>query len=236
MAHAMDLTGQQYHYLTALYRVENNHQGKPRWRCRCVCGREVNVSASDLKKKKYPTMSCGCMKRRLIGEGTRTHGMSKHPAWAVWHSMKQRCLSSNHQAYHNYGERGITVCPEWLQSFDNFWRDMGPTYLPGMDLDRIDNNQGYSPNNCRWVSRKETNRNKRSNRLINSPLGIMTVSELCEKTGIGETTMLYRLDHNWPPELLCAKPDVRNLCTTSKIVVRGTDSQYSIQSPVNSTL
>ena len=103
---------------------------------------------------------------------------------------------------------------------------MGPTWKKGLELDRIDNDKGYGPENCHWVTRKENTRNTRKSRIVNSPLGRITVGELSEKTGIGVTTLLYRLDHNWPTESLCIPPDVRNKSTISGIVVRGTDSQF----------
>ena len=225
----IDLSGNRYGYLTVLERAENNKRGQTCWRCLCFCGDEIVVPASELKKPNREYMSCGCMKDLTIAMKKRTHGMSRHPAWGVWHSMKQRCLDPGHPAYHNYGGRGITVCDRWLKSFENFWEDMGPTWKKGLDLDRIDNNIGYMPENCRWTERKLNNRNRRINRIIDSPLGRMTVSELSEKTGIGVTTLLYRLNHGWPIESLCILPDFRNMSTTSGIVVRGIDSLYGTQ-------
>ena len=110
---------------------------------------------------------------------------------------------------------------------------MGPTYQKGLELDRINNEEGYYPGNCRWVSRKINSRNKRDSRLVDSPFGRITVAELSEKTGIGVTTLLYRLDHSWPIELLCIPPDVKNKFTTSGIVARGTGLQYTIKNPEN---
>lgn len=221
-----DLTGQTFHFLTVLKRAENTKQGKTQWLCRCVCGKETIVPAGDLTRKKYPTKSCGCMSKHLISEHQKTHGMSRHPAWAVWHSLKQRCLDPNHPAYHNYGGRGITVCQEWQDSFERFWADMGSSYHPGLEIDRIDNSRGYCAENCRWTTRKINSRNKRTNRVIDTPYGKMTVAALAELTGIGVTTLLYRLDHGWPAEYLCVPPDFKNEYTTSGIAVRGTDFVY----------
>ena len=207
-----DLTGQQFHYLTVIERAENTKQGKTQWLCKCVCGKMVIVAASDLKKKRHPHKSCGCMGKELVAEANSTHGMSKHPAFGVWHSMKQRCEDPNHPAFHNYGGRGITVCRRWQSSFENFWEDMGPTYRQGLDLDRIDNDKGYSPENCRWTSRKINCRNRRCSRYVDSVYGRRNVAELSEMTGIRENTLLYRLQIGFPTELLCIPPD-----TTSKI-------------------
>ena len=164
------------------------------------------------------------MRYRLIGLARTSHGMSHHQAFGVWHSMKQRCMDPNHQAYHNYGARGITVCDRWVDSFENFWADMGPTWEKGLDLDRIDNNAGYSPENCHWTSRKRNCRNKRNTRMIETPYWQLPLSAAAELTGIGETSLLYRMDHGWPVESLFVMPDFRHMSTTSGIVVRGTDS------------
>ena len=229
MPRVVDLAGRRLHYLTVLSRAENTKQGKAQWLCQCVCGVQKVIPTRNLTSKKSPVKSCGCMRGQLISEALKQHGMSHHPAFGVWHSMKQRCQDPNHPAYHNYGGRGITVCKEWAESFEAFWRDMGPTYQRGLDLDRINNSEGYRPGNCRWTTRKINTRNKRTNRVIDTPYGRMTVSTLAELTGIGETTLLYRLDHGWPTEFLCMKPDFRNQSTTFGIAVRGTDSPFGME-------
>lgn len=85
--------------------------------------------------------------------------------------MKRRCLDPNHPAYHNYGGRGITVCPEWVESFESFWETMGPTWKKGLDIDRIDNSSGYSPSNCHWATRPVNSRNKRTS-VVAGSLGL----------------------------------------------------------------
>lgn len=222
-----DLTGRRFNSLTVIRRAPNDKRGKPRWVCKCDCGTETTYAARDLKRGNL--YSCGCQRSRRISEKNKTHGMSRHPAWAVWHSMKQRCMDPNHKAWKNYGGRGITVCGRWAESFEAFWEDMGPTYQPGLEIDRIDNNRGYEPGNCRWTTRKVNARNRRTNILVTTEYGTTTVSELAELTGIGETTLLYRIQHGWPEAALTTPPNVRNWYTTSGIAVRGTASQLSQQ-------
>ena len=146
--------------------------------------------------------------------------MSEHPVWAVWHSMKQRCTDPNHKAWANYGGRGITVCKRWLKSFAAFWEDMGPTYKPGLELDRKDNNAGYSPENCRWVTRKENAQNKR----CSLRKGKESVTEMAKRSGISRSTLYYRIHHGVPDELLLTPPDTKNRFSTSSTADRDTSS------------
>jgi len=84
---------------------------------------------------------------------SKKHGLSYHPLYPIWNAMKQRCTNPNNAGYKYYGERGISVCKRW-GSVKNFIDDMSATHWIGADLDRINNNKGYSPNNCRWTTRK----------------------------------------------------------------------------------
>lgn len=179
------------------------------WEIRCKCGQMFTAVGSEFTRGNV--RSCGCLRKE---RAHRTHGMSKHPAYAVWRSMMDRCRLPTHQAWKNYGGRGITVCPRWSE-FQNFWEDMGPTYRKGLTLDRRDNEQGYTPENCHWVTFKENSRNRRSSRFIDTPWGRMTVSEASERSGVGNTTLLYRLGKGLTGNSLFVKPDSKNQFTTS---------------------
>lgn len=208
---ARDLTGLRVGYLTAV-----SYQGSDGrdsiWLLRCDCGKEITMPASEYTKQHQRGVlaSCGCKKRESIGRKNTKHGMSKHPAFAVWRSLIDRCTLPSHQAWKNYGGRGITVCERWRTSFENFWADMGETYQPGLTLDRRDNNGNYEPGNCRWVSARQQCRNKRGNRFIETPWGTLTVAEAAQKANIGVTTLHYRLNACVAQDRLFDKPDIRN--------------------------
>ena len=165
MPRALDITGQKSGYLTAI-RCLSSGKGRV-WLIRCECGNEQEMLVKRFKQGDM--LSCGCKRSELLSKAhkgqptpwTTAHGLSRHPAYFVWRSMKNRCQLPTHQAWKNYGARGITVCPEW-ESFEQFWADMGPTYQPGLSIDRIDNDAGYYPTNCRWATVEVQSNNRRT--------------------------------------------------------------------------
>lgn len=127
-----------------------------RWRCVCDCGAETVTFQGQLLSGR--AQSCGCLKR----DNLTRHGGSYSRLYRIWRGMKQRCLNPRNKRYADYGGRGVTICDAWID-FAGFQRDMGEP--PGDDwtLDRIDNDLGYQPGNCRWATRSEQQRNKRAN-------------------------------------------------------------------------
>lgn len=110
----------------------------------------------------------------------------------VWNGMRQRCNNPNTVNYPRYGGRGITVCERWGK-FNNFYEDMGLSYEPGLTLDRIDNSLGYTPENCRWVTAKQNNNNKRNNRLVTINGETKTLTQWCESLGLRRGTVNQRI-------------------------------------------
>ena len=208
---AKDITGLRVGYLTAL-RYHGSDGKQSLWVVRCDCGAEKLMPASEMKKQaaRGIVASCGCKRRESISARRTQHGMSKHPAYAVWRSMCDRCRLPSHHAWHNYGARGITVCERWAASFAAFWADMGPTYRPGLTLDRIDNSAGYSPENCRWATYGQQANNTRMNRMV----GDKTATQLAQELGVKRSTMYYRLAKGVPVERLGEAPDVSRRFTT----------------------
>lgn len=204
---AKDITGLRVGYLTAVRYIGSNGR-KSLWEIRCDCGKVKTMDPSEYKKllQRGVRASCGCMRRATIGKRNRTHGMSGHPAFAVWRSMIDRCRLPTHPAWHNYGARGICVCERWQNSFENFWEDMGACYRRGLTLERIDNMAGYSKENCQWRSAKAQANNTRRNHRIDTPRGVMTAMQAAETFGVGYTTLLYRLARGWPSARLFEPP------------------------------
>src|SRR6056300_462498 len=181
---AKDYTGQVFGYLTA-QKYQGTNGRRSVWRFLCKCGALVDRAAIDVEKyaKRGGSPSCGCMH----GAKNISHNMSKHPAYAVWRSMLDRCRLPTHQAWANYGGRGITVCKRW-EKFPEFWQDMGPAYSRGLTLDRVDNSRGYSKQNCRWVTHKVQAKNTRKALPVD-----MDKAEIL--TGVSRSTLYYRWKH-----------------------------------------
>lgn len=134
------------------------------WLCACECGKTTKVFAYDLRSGKVK--SCGCHATDLARART-THGMARAGAarsseYSIWSAIVQRCTNENDRSWPRYGGRGITVDPRWLE-FDNFLADMGVRPSTDHSIDRRDNSKGYTLTNCRWATRAEQSRNKRSN-------------------------------------------------------------------------
>jgi hypothetical protein len=137
---------------------------------------------------------------------TRKHGLSYSPEYRAWQTMRLRCTVPTNQAWKDYGGRGITVCEAWLDDPTQFYRDMGPKPSPKHELDRIDNNAGYSPANCHWVLRAENCRNRRSNHRIEHDGDSLTVSEWAERTGLSESLLQARLKLGWDVSRMLTVP------------------------------
>ncbi len=138
---------------------------------------------------------------------TRTnHGRSRDPLHVVWRMMIARCHNPKAQAYPSYGARGITVCARWRESFDAFEADVGAKPTPKHEIDRIDNDAGYSPENCRWATRSENDRNRRSTVWVDFGGERRRLIELCEEFGVRSDTVRERIKRGWAVELAVRTP------------------------------
>lgn len=156
------------------------------WLCKCECGNDTTVRGDHLKEGRVT--SCGCYSE----ESHTKHGMSRTKTYHCWQAMKDRCYNKLNKGYKDYGYRGIIVCNSWLESFDNFYKDMGE--MPkGLSIDRMDNNKGYSPENCRWATNKQQVDNRRNvtNTTINGET--MCLKDWSRRYSIPYTTVRHRI-------------------------------------------
>ena len=203
----IDLVGQRFGDLLVLSRHKEPDK-EVRWLCLCVCGNKPKMLGYNLRKQK----SCGC--HRFI-PGTSpliTHGHASplgkvRKSYTVWLLMKRRCLNPNEPGFHNYGGRGITIDKRWLV-YENFYADMGDRPAD-LFLDRINNDIGYSKENCRWATRKEQNRNRRSNKMICHDGKTMCLIAWCENLGIKYTWAARKLRRGSSAEDVLFSPEKR---------------------------
>lgn len=168
----LDIVGKKFNLLTVTNEYEKIPNGT-KWKCICDCGNITWVYRGKLTTG--VTKSCGCLNHRL-------KGLSKHPLYKVWWSMKERCYSPNHHAYHNYGGRGIQICGEWLEDFLVFYDwSMANGYEEGLSIDRINNDEDYADYNCQWITLSENvakaNENKPKRKTLYKYYGISPTGE-----------------------------------------------------------
>lgn len=188
------IADQRFGMLVAL-----QYAGSGKWLCRCDCGKFTEVITSNLTRGN--SKSCGCQLH------PKKHGMAHHPVNQVWRAMRARCNNPNDPAYANYGGRGIKVCERW-DDFALFVLDMGPR-PKGHQIDRTDNEKGYSPENCRWVLPKENLNNKRSSRKIDWCGETLTITQWAERLGVKPRTLFNRIDRGMSLDEAMTRPVAR---------------------------
>lgn len=197
MGSKIEMSGKMFGKLVVLHDMGKvKHGQKVKWKCICDCGNTTITSGKYLRNG--DTNSCGC--NRLHPKYKYTpkkagHRMSNEPEYRTWGAIKERCSNKNHSMYHLYGGRGISVCERWLNSFENFYNDMGKKPSKDHSIDRIDFNGGYSPENCKWSTAKEQANNKR-NTIKYELIGMSkTITEWCEYSGFSRTTIYTRIHY-----------------------------------------
>ena len=191
----IDLQGRRFGRLIVLYRDMTGHSNDRHtyWVCKCDCGRLKTVRSDDLRSGLV--VSCGCYHAEVsskIGSYINLkHGMSNSRLYKIWVGIKSRCYNKNVPAYKDYGGRGIFVCQSWAENFGEFEKwSFEHGYSDDLEVDRIDNNGPYSPQNCRWVSRKENCRNRRNNYQVEvNGTTYQSVAEAAERLKILPTTL-----------------------------------------------
>jgi hypothetical protein len=157
MGKSQNLIGMKFGKLKVISKIPASNGQRCLWNCVCDCGNKTKSRAYNLTHGR--SKSCGCANKENLAKRVTTHGMSGNKIYRTWANMLRRCQNKNHPRYSDYGGRNISVCIEWLD-FENFYKDMGE-HPEGLTLDRIDNDKGYSKQNCRWATPKQQAENRR---------------------------------------------------------------------------
>lgn len=193
-----DITGRKFGRLTAVKRIGRDKWNHWLWEFNCDCGTAIIRPSSAITTRNPTTHSCGCLARETTrGNRARTHGLSKTKEHNAWISMRQRCLNPKNPAFKGYGGRGITVCHRW-NSFQNFISDMGRAPSPSHSIERRNNNDAYTPDNCYWTTQVVQCNNQRKNRFLTHNNQTLSVSQWSKLLGIATQTLFQRLDRGWP--------------------------------------
>ena len=204
MGKYIDLTGKKFGRLTVIERAEN--KGKSvMWVCKCECKNITIVRPENLRSGR--TQSCGCLHSEQLSNRNIKHGKSNTRLYTIWESMKSRCLYKSHARFKDYGGRGITVCNEWIHDFQTFYDwSMANGYAENLTIDRINNDKGYSPDNCRWVTIKEQENNKRSNHKITYKGETHNIKEWADILEINHRVIRKRISVGWSVERAFTTP------------------------------
>lgn len=203
-----DLSGTRYGRLVAIRRLCART-----WLFRCDCGTEKAITVAAVQFN--GTVSCGCRQRERIQEITRHgHAKTNSATYSTWKAMKSRCLNPATIGYARYGGRGITVCERWL-AFENFLADMGEK-PGGHSIDRINNDGNYEPDNCRWATASQQNRNQNRRpgyRSVQFNGRTLTLTEWAKEMGMPRHVLYHRLGKNqgWSVERALTTPYVKVL-------------------------
>lgn len=200
--------GQRFGRWTVLRKAPMRSHWRSYWFCVCDCGTEREIRQESLQNGK--SASCGCLHREISTKKLTTHGMVGSPEYSSWESMRARIKNPNNVAYHYYGGRGLTICAYWLESFQNFYADMGPRPA-GLSIERLNNDGGYwcghcqecaangQTANCVWATREQQLNNRRTTKLITFQGRTQTVTQWAREIGIHKNTLAYRVT-NWSVE------------------------------------
>lgn len=192
-----DLLGRRFGRLVVVG-IDDRGVRRTYYYCQCDCGNVKSIRSDGLLSG--AVQSCGCMKReqdRTNLTANHKHKMSHTRPYEIWQGMKKRCYNPHDARYDRYGGRGITVCDEWREDFSVFYKwALENGYADNLTIDRIDNDKGYSPDNCRWADAETQCRNRSSNIKITIGNATKTLTEWCEIFEVDRATIQARYNRN----------------------------------------
>ena len=207
----LNYIGNKYGYWSVKDIKHKNNSGHYRlyFTCICECGKEKEVRADTVLNG--TSTNCGCKKNYK-----KIHGLTKTRLYNIWGDMKQRCLNAKSKEYHRYGGRGIKICSEWVNCFENFYNwSFKNGYSDELTIDRINNDGNYEPNNCRWVTTKEQKRNWSRNIFITYKGETKCVQDWCEKFGLHNNVVCNRYRKGFPLDMVFSKKSFKGLKTAN---------------------
>lgn len=192
----INMIGQKFGRLTVI--EECKERDKHRhilFKCVCDCGNYVNVLGTELRNGR--TKSCGCLQKEKAKEANTKHGKRNTRLYRIYYAMINRCYRINNANYINYGGRGIVVCDEWKHNFEAFYNWAINNYKEGLTIDRIDHDGNYEPDNCKWITYKEQNNNKRNNIKITYNGKTQTLKQWADELRVNYSTLKSRHRNKW---------------------------------------
>lgn len=199
-----NLAGDRFGRLVVIEEAGRNKYSKTLWRCRCDCGTEVISVGNNLVSGN--TTSCGCFRRDFLKSRATIPGGHHSRLYRIWSHMKDRCNSKNNKDYYRYGERGVSVCPEWAKFNDFYSWAMANGYAENLTIERRNRDGNYCPENCTWIPHAEQAANRSNNHVVELGGETHTLAEWSRKTGINQGTLWNRINSGWSAEKALTTP------------------------------
>jgi len=202
-----DITGQVFHRLTAIRYLYTNKHRAAVWEFRCSCPSETIIQKAAIAVKSGHTKSCGCFYEETRQSSATTHGGCYEPEYTSYTCMMKRCYDKSHESYHRYGGRGVTVQANWHDNYAQFKKDMPTMPSPNHNtVDRIDGTRNYEVGNVRWATRKDQQRNMKSNVLLTFNGKTQCMAAWSEEKGWHPSKIKNRRRAGWSDEEILGTP------------------------------
>lgn len=198
--------GKRFGRWDVLWEDGKGPRGETAWVCVCTCGSGKRKTLLGSVLRQGRSKSCGCLLLEGLATRDSVHRLRGHPLYDAWSRMKHRCYYEKHVFFNRYGGRGIKVCERWKDDFRAFYADNIERWVPGLTLDRIDNDGDYTPENTQWATRLQQSRNRSNTVMMTLHGETLPLVVWAEKTGLRPTVLRQRLISNWDDEKALTTP------------------------------